>query len=150
MTTNSAGKMQNSTGNSTLIGTFMAFSSASWRRLRRIWLDWTRRTLAIDTPKMSACTIARTKAPSSGTLLRAARLRMASPRPRPSWTSCRVRDSSCDSGPVVLRATWARAASKPRPASTLMVSRSTESGRASRISACLRWIWLASTMSGAR
>ena len=69
----------------------MARSSASWRRFMRMSLAWTRSTLATDTPKTSAWTMASTKARSSGTLERAARLRMASLRLRPSWTSWRVR-----------------------------------------------------------
>jgi hypothetical protein len=38
ITTNKAGKIQKSTGNRTLMGTFMARSSASWRRLTRMSL----------------------------------------------------------------------------------------------------------------
>ena len=46
--------------------------------------------------------------------------------------------------------TWARAASKPRPASTQMVSRSIESGSAVRISVWRRWTALVRTMFGSQ
>ena len=56
--------------------------------------------------------------------------RSASDRPRPICISWSIRANSSASGPSVLRATWAQAASKPRPDSTEMVSRSMASGSA--------------------
>ena len=50
-----------------------------------------------------------------------------------SWSN---RANSPAIGPSVLRATWAIAASKPRPASTEIVSRSMASGR----SFCICWV----------
>ncbi len=125
---NSAGRMQKISGMVILTGTCWAFSSARWRRLTRISDDWTRRTLAIGIPKASACTMELTNDRSSGRLDRSARERSASPRDEPICISRRTRENSSASGPSVLRATCCTAASKPRPDSTEMVSRSMASG----------------------
>ncbi len=54
--------------------------------------------------------------------------RSASERALPICISPSMRENSSDSGPVVLRDTCWHAASKPRPASTLIASRSIASG----------------------
>ena len=59
--------------------------------------------------------MALTKERRSGRLVRSASERRASERPRPICISCSMRANSSASGPSVLRATWAQAASKPRP-----------------------------------
>ncbi len=72
--------------------------------------------------------MAPTKVRTSATLVRSPSARSASARPCPICISRSTRESSSASGPSVLRATCWSAASKPRPDSTLMVSRSIASG----------------------
>ncbi len=120
--------MQKISGMVILTGTCWAFSSARWRRLTRISEDWTRSTWAIGMPNASACTMALTKLRISGTLVRSPRPRSAAERPWPICISRSIRENSSASGPSVLWATCWIAASKPRPDSTLMVSRSIASG----------------------
>ena len=127
-TTNSAGKMQNTMGMSIFTGAFWARSWASWRRLIRISSDWARSTRPIDTPKVSAWRMASTNERSSGTLVRCSMARMASERLAPARTSPSIRANSSESGPGTAAMVRSRACSKPRPASTLMVSRSRMSG----------------------
>ena len=66
MTTKIDGKMQNTSGNSILTGAFCAFSCAMRRRLMRISSACERRSREIDTPKVSACSMARMKRPQLG------------------------------------------------------------------------------------
>ncbi len=134
---NRHGRMQKISGIRILTGTFCACSSAHWRFLTRISEDCTRRTWPTGMPNASACTIELTKPRRSGRLVRSAIDRSASVRPRPICISCSIRANSSASGPSVLRATWATAASNPRPDSTEMVSRSIASGSAFCISADL-------------
>ena len=129
---NRQGRMQKISGSRILTGTFWACSSARWRRLTRISEACTRSTWPIGMPKASACTIAETKPRISGSDVRSPRARSASERPSPICISWSTRANSSASGPSVLRATWESAASKPRPASTEMVSRSSASGSALR------------------
>ena len=125
---NRQGRMKKISGIVILTGTCWAFSSARWRRLTRISDDCTRSTWAIGMPNESACTMALTKLRRSARLVRSASARSASERPWPICISCSTRENSSASGPSVLRATCWTAASKPRPDSTLMVSRSMASG----------------------
>ncbi len=120
--------MQKINGTTILTGTFMAISSAHWRRFVLISLDWTRNTWPTGIPNASACTMAETNERRSGIELRSPRARSASERPTPSCISRRHRLNSPASAPVVFCATCIRAASKPRPDSTEIVSRSMASG----------------------
>ena len=76
--TSRQGRMNRMTGIMILTGTWAAFSSARWRRLTRISVDWTRSTWPIGMPKASACTMALTKERMSASLVRSPRARMAS------------------------------------------------------------------------
>ena len=87
-------------------------------------------------PSSPACTSADTNARSSTTVVRATIARSAWLRDLPICISCSARANSAASGPVVFRATWASAASNPRPASTQTVSMSSASGSAARIFSC--------------
>ena len=58
---NRQGRMQKIRGMVILTGTCCAFSSARWRRLIRISVDWTRRTAPIGMPNASAWASALTK-----------------------------------------------------------------------------------------
>ena len=93
-----------------------------------------RKTLAIETPKMSAWIMANANAFSSSTSVRSARCRNASERGTPSWISWSIRANSEDSTPGTFRTTWAMAALSESPASTLIVNRSSVSDRVRRIS----------------
>ena len=126
--------MKSTSGTVIRTGTFIAFSSARWRRFTRISRLWILSTLPTGTPSWSAWTMARQKERRSASVVRSAIARIASVRPTPSCISWISRCSSCDSGPVVCWATRCTAASKPRPASTEMVSRSIESGSSRCIS----------------
>jgi hypothetical protein len=134
ITMNSAGRIMKIIGNRSFVGIFCACSSARCRRLFRSSFDWARSTLAIDTPNRSAWTIASTNARSSSTSVRSPTCRKASARETPSWISWSRRPISSASGPGTLRITCAIAASNPRPASTLIVSRSSVSESVRRMS----------------
>ena len=131
---NRQGRMQKISGSRILTGTFWACSSARWRRLVRISRP------APAAPGRSGCR-RRRPAPSGDEALDLRQWRALAEgaqrraRPSPICISWSTRANSSASGPSVLRATWERAASKPRPASTEMVSRSSASGSALR-SAC--------------
>ena len=128
--TNRQGRMNRTTGIMILTGTWAAFSSARWRRLTRISADCTRSTWPIGMPKESACTMAPTKD------LRSARLgpfAEAAHGVRPAAADLHLLQhplNSSASGPSVFLATCCSAASKPRPASTEIVSRSMASAMA--------------------
>ena len=132
--------MQNTIGISILTGAFWARSWASWRRLMRISSAWARSTRPIETPNVSACRMASTNERTSGTLVRWSRARMASARLAPARTSPSIRENSSDSAPGTAEMVRSSACSKPRPASTLMVSRSRMSGSLTR-----RSCWRSST-----
>ena len=83
MTTKIDGKMQNTSGNSIFTGAFCAFSCAARRRLMRISSACARRSREIDTPKVSACSIARMNAAQLG--------HVACARPCARSASARVR-----------------------------------------------------------
>ena len=72
--------------------------------------------------------IARTKARSSGTLMRSSMARIESERVDPARVSPSIRANSSDSGPGTESMTRSSACSKPRPASTEIVRRSRMSG----------------------
>ena len=56
VTTQIAGKMQNTSGNTILTPVFAAASSARWRRLVRSVSEWTRSDCATLVPNLSVCT----------------------------------------------------------------------------------------------
>ena len=99
----------------------------------RISSAWERSTRPIETPKVSACRMASTNERTSGTSVRPSRARMASARVAPARTSPSMRLNSSDSGPGTADTVRSSACSKPRPASTLMTSRSRMSGSLTRI-----------------
>ena len=128
MTTKIEGKMQNTSGNSIFTGAFCAFSCALSRRLMRISSACERRRREMETPKVSAWSMARMKLRSSGTSLRSAMARSASARVDPIRISCSMRRNSSDSAPGTAVHVRSRACSKPRPASTEITRRSRMSG----------------------
>src|SRR5207237_766957 len=123
----SEGKMQPTVGSMMRIGARAAFSSARWRRSVRSVSDWIRRTLDIDTPSWSAWMIAEMKPWSSFTSTRSLIPRSASCRDLPTRCSAAARLNSSLSGPFNFSVTFTIAASKPSPASTEMVRRSSAS-----------------------
>src|SRR6478672_6072046 len=78
---------------------------------------------------MSAWIMASAKALSSSTSVRSARCRNASDRGTPSWISWSIRANSDESTPGTFRTTCAMAALSERPASTLIVNRSSDPPR---------------------
>src|SRR5512132_3134769 len=134
ITTNRAGRTQSTNGKTIFTGVCCAFASIACRRLIRSCAAWVRKTLAIETPKMSAWIMANAKALSSSTSVRSARCRNASDRGTPSWISWSIRANSDESTPGTLRTTCAMAALSESPASTLIVNRSSVSERVRRIS----------------
>ena len=120
--------MQNTIGMSIFTGAFWARSWASCRRLMRISSAWARSTRPIETPKVSAWRMASTNERTSGTFVRCSSARIASARLAPARTSPSIRANSSESAPGTAEIVRSSACSKPRPASTLMVSRSRMSG----------------------
>ena len=110
-----------------------AFSSVRCLRLSRISADWIRSVSAMGTPCFWACSSAVTSWRISRICARSASARSAWARGTPAWMSLIVWRSSSVNGPSVVVATRASAASKPRPASTQMVSWS-------MVSAASAWI----------
>src|SRR5579875_389082 len=125
--------MQKTSGKSIFTGAFCAFSCALWRRAIRISPDWTRRIWAIDTPKVSACTIAWRNERSSTTSVRSSIASNACRREAPTRVSASTRRNSSLSAPGTATTVRLSACSNPSPASTEMVSRSITSGSCSRI-----------------
>ncbi len=82
----------------------------------------------METPKVSAWSMARMKPRSSGTSLRSAMARSASARVDPIRISCSMRRNSSDRAPGTAVHVRSRACSKPSPASTEITSRSRMSG----------------------
>jgi hypothetical protein len=126
--TKRAGMMQKTIGKSILTGAFWASSWASWCLRTRMSAAWFRRIEPMDTPNTSACFRARTKDRTSRTSVRASRAVRASARLEPARISPSMRANSSDNGPGTMVTARASACSKPRPASTLMVRRSSTSG----------------------
>ncbi len=87
----------------------------------------------METPKRSAWISAIRKDRSSGTSVRASMASSDSVRSPPMRTSPRKRPNSSLSGPGNEVTALVEAWSKPRPASTLIISRSTNDGRSLRI-----------------
>jgi hypothetical protein len=136
MTMISDGKMNSTSGSVILTATVAAFSSARCMRRVRIHSDCTRRAVATLVPKSSVWLSVADSDFRSSTPVRAASRRKASVRFTPAWTSRNVilnsaassgAENSCSS------ATRAIAASRPRPASTQVTSRSSVSGNARSI-----------------
>src|SRR2546429_5719876 len=99
ITTNSAGKRQNSVGNRILMGTFWACSSARCRRRIRISFACSRSTCPTGTPRSDACTTDEAKPRSSGIEVRLAIARSASERDLPMRISWSTRAASPAIGP---------------------------------------------------
>jgi hypothetical protein len=136
--------MHSTSGITIFTGSFRACSSAYCRRRRRIWCACSRSTVAIGMPRSAAWTSEVASVRSSGIVVRAASPRSPSARRWPIWISWSIRVNSRASGPGIDEATCAIAASKPNPASTERVSRSSASGRSRRICAC-RWVPMLNT-----
>src|SRR5262252_1739743 len=137
VTRKNAGIRKNTVGNSIFRGARWACSSARCRRWTRAASAWTRSVFPNGVPSFSVWMNAPTIDRSSSTPDRSARTRKASCRGRPARTSRCMRSSSLWSGLfcfVGCSATRATAASKPRPASTQTIRRSSTSGRAWMIS----------------
>ena len=147
-TMNRHGRMKITIGNRILTGSFIACSSACWRRLRRSSEAWICRVWATGTPSFSAWARALTIWRSSGTRTRSDSAASAAPRGTPARVSCTTRASSEASGPSVVRATRAMAASRPRPARTEITIWSTVSASDRRITCWRSWALCLRTRSG--
>ena len=90
MTTNMAGKMQNTRGNTILMAVFAAASSARWRRFWRSTSECTRSDRPIEVPKRSVWISIVTSEAMSSTPVRSARWRSASSRGVPARISALV------------------------------------------------------------
>src|SRR6185436_2143960 len=107
VTTQIAGKMQNTSGKTILTPVFAAASSARCLRLVRSVSDWTRSDCATLVPNLSVWTSIATSDEMSSTPVRVARLRSASVRALPARSSrLIIRSSPARSG-------WAKASSSP-------------------------------------
>ncbi len=121
ITTNTAGKIKNTSGKSILMLASRAAWSARSRRFSRISAAWLCSTADTLTPSWLDCTSTATKVWSSGTLVRVARWRNACCRGTPTCISTTVRRSSRVSGLSQRSETRIMALSNDRPACTPMV-----------------------------
>src|SRR4029079_10909198 len=94
VTTQIAGKIQKTRGNTILTPVFAAASSARCRRLVRSTSEWTRSDCATLVPNLSVCTSIATSDTTSSTPVRSARFFSASWRPLPARRSRVIRRSS--------------------------------------------------------
>src|SRR2546430_1070769 len=123
--------MNRTSGSNSLTGASLASFSARCERSMRSWVDRMRKTLPSGVPILSAWTSACTKEVSAGRSTLRPRFRSASSRVFPSLSSLRTTESSSASGPErPLSTTFASAAGKSSPASTLSASKSSPYGRA--------------------
>ena len=131
--------MHSTSGNSILVGTLAACSSARICRLWRRSSEKTRSESPMLVPKRSAWVSMVAKVPISSTPVRSARLRSDFSRRAPARISRLVQCSSSASAALlclISSATLVRPASSPRPASTQTSIRSAASGKFSKISRC--------------
>src|SRR5262245_57703919 len=97
VTTQIAGKMQNTSGNTIFTPVLAAASSARWRRLVRSVSEWTRSERATLVPNLSVWISIAASDDRSSTPVRSARLRSASERPLPARSSRLISRSSAES-----------------------------------------------------
>src|SRR5204862_8172899 len=97
VTTQIAGKMQNTSGKTIFTPVLAAASSARCRRLVRSVSEWTRSERATLVPNLSVWISIAASDERSSTPVRSARLRSASPRPLPARSSRLISRSSPDS-----------------------------------------------------
>ena len=97
VTTQIAGKMQNTSGNTIFTPVLAAASSARWRRLVRSVSEWTRSDRATLVPNLSVWISMAASDDRSSTPVRSARLRSASARALPARSSRLISRSSSDS-----------------------------------------------------
>ena len=143
--------MQKISGNSSFSAIFAARSSARIRRRVRSMSDSTRSDSLMLVPNRSAWISIAQNDSMSSTPVRSARLRSAVSFVKPERISSSSRSSSLATTSLRNRSsslTFISAASSPRPASTHTVSKSSASGKSSKI---FRWRTLTrcdSTMFG--